>query len=139
MKIWFSRPGMNEPPSGIAVIRSGDSLTVTGSPRLSLWPAVSFTVASISTRAAPWLNGTPGEEIGQADVKPESAVAIGFSSGVSGFEESDVHGRRLDLDFSAAHWFPKEVIGADGSSDVVAGPVASFCLWRPYRPGRRKP
>ena len=49
------------PPSGTAVMISGDSLTVIGSPRVSEWPAESFTVASTSTRAAPWLSGRPAK------------------------------------------------------------------------------
>ncbi len=61
MKTWFSRFGISVPPSGTAVTINGDSLTVIGSPRVSECPAESFTVASISTRAAPWLSGRPAK------------------------------------------------------------------------------
>ena len=69
MKTWFSRFGTSVPPSGIAVISSGDSLTVIGSPRVSEWPAESFTVASINTRAAPWLRGRPAKYFGKVRSK----------------------------------------------------------------------
>src|SRR6202030_884965 len=76
MKTSFSRLGTSVPPSGIAVISSGESLTVIGWPRVSECPAESFTVASIRTRAAPWLRGRPAKYFGNVRSKKKKTPRL---------------------------------------------------------------
>ena len=102
------------------MINSGDWLTTTGSPRVSAWPAASFTVASISNRAAPWLSGPSGEVSGQSQIEAICARVVRLPGDRSGFELRDIHAQRFDGNLGAIHRFAEEVIGAHGSRHMVA-------------------
>ena len=128
MKTWFSRLGIKLPPSGTAVMSSGDSLTVIGSPRVSAWPAESFTVASIRTRAAPWAKRASGEVSGQLQIEMIDAVTVCLALDRSHVEYRDIHAGNFDRNLSFIHRLAEEIIGMDGPGYMIAGTIAALRL-----------
>ncbi len=102
------------------MINSGDWLTTIGSPRVSAWPAASFTVASISTRAAPWLSGRPGKVSGQSQIETICARIVRLTRDGSSFELRDIHPQRLDGNIRAIHRFAEKVVGAHRPRHMIA-------------------
>src|SRR5262249_56059233 len=60
----FSSPGTSRPASGIRLTRIGRSLTGKEALAVSVWSAVSVTLASSRTKALPFASGRPTKESG---------------------------------------------------------------------------
>ena len=76
MNTWFSRFGTSVPPSGIAVISSGDSLTVIGSPRVSAWPGGVLYRGLNQHASGALAERPPGEVIRQVQIKVIRPVGV---------------------------------------------------------------
>ena len=120
MKTWFSRCGISVPPSGTAVMSSGDWLMVMGSPRVSRVGG-GVLHGCLDERAGRALaQRSSGEVAGQLEIEVISPVAVGLALGGGRFEDRDIHAGGLDRDLGVVDRLAEEVVGADGPGDVVA-------------------
>src|SRR5260370_37863622 len=71
---------------------------------------------------------TSREVGGQLEIEAIYAVAVGFSSSRGSFEDGDVHAGGLDGDVGVVDGLAKEVVGPDGTCNVVSGAVVAFRL-----------
>jgi len=89
-------------------------------------PAESFTVASIRTRAAPWLRGRRSEVIRQFDVKVKARrdSVLLETEATSNRDHRELEA--LTVISPPSNRFSKKVVRPHGSRHNVAGPVAAF-------------
>ena len=85
----------------------------------------SFTVASMSARAAPWLNGRPAIIRRQLEIELVDSIAIGLAVRGGCFEESNIHSRSLDHHFGMIDRLAEEVVGPHRADYMIAGPIVA--------------